>query len=287
MIASVNILSKSSTLELLRRLEIYPSRKLGQNFLVDANIVRKSLELAEIVPGDVVVEVGPGLGTLTAGLLAAGATVFAVEFDHRLASFLEGEFRAGLSTEANGRFHLLCADAVDKPRAGLPDGLPCWKVVANLPYAICSPWLEGILEGSLPQRMSLMLQLEAADRLLARPASKEFSALAVFLEGAYERTGFHTVSRTCFHPVPAVGSCLLALNKKSQPLHYSSEVRAAIRRLFTQRRKQLGGLCRGDDLLEAWLSETAEDGVSPQTRPEDVPMRAWRKLANRESKNNP
>ena len=160
-------LSPSATRELLGRLDHRPRRSLGQNFLVDGNIVRKSLELAEIAPGDDVVEIGPGLGTLTAALLEAGAEVWAVELDPLLHAHLASELVPG----ARGRLHLLPGDAVEHPLAGLPQDRAekGFRIVANLPYAVATPWLDAVLSGPLPTRMVLMLQQEDRHCCAARP----------------------------------------------------------------------------------------------------------------------
>ena len=162
------------TCEILRELGHNPSKKLGQNFLVDSNIVRKSLELAEVSEGDYVVEVGPGLGTLTGALLERGAKVFAVELDKKLFAHLRSYF-AG-----NANLNLVNADAVDFPLAALPAEVRNFKIVANLPYAISTPWLDAVLSGKLPSKMSLMLQKEAALRFSAKNSSGEYSPISIF-----------------------------------------------------------------------------------------------------------
>ena len=165
-------LSPTATRELLTRLNHAPKRFLGQNFLVDGNIVRKSLELARVERGDEVVEVGPGLGTLTTALLEAGANVWAVERDRTLHAHLAAE----LAPRFPATFHLLEGDAVEHPLAGLRPASGEFKVVANLPYAIATPWLDAVLEGPLPARLVLMLQQEAAQRYTAAPGTKSFGA---------------------------------------------------------------------------------------------------------------
>jgi 16S rRNA (adenine1518-N6/adenine1519-N6)-dimethyltransferase len=267
--AACNPPGPGKTRQLLAQLGHLPRRRLGQNFLIDGNIVRKSVRLADLVPGAAVVEVGPGLGTLTGALLAAGARVFAVELDPRLAAYLRATFGAAVD--------LLEGDAVALPRAGLPDPVAAagaWKVVANLPYAVTTPWLDALLAGPLPARMVLMLQREAAERLTAQPGSKTFSAISIFLHGAFQPIARHPVARSCFHPVPAVDSVLLALDRRPAPLRYPPDVRAAIRRLFGQRRKQLGALARGEPLLAAWAAR-----LEPTLRAEQVPLAAWQQLA--------
>ncbi|HET7536710.1 MAG TPA: 16S rRNA (adenine(1518)-N(6)/adenine(1519)-N(6))-dimethyltransferase RsmA, partial [Candidatus Didemnitutus sp.] len=199
-------LSPKDTLALLEKLGHQPKRFLGQNFLVDGNIVRKSLELAEVKPGDVVVEVGPGLGTLTSALIEAGAEVWAVEKDRSLHAHLEETLAA-----QHPKLHLLEGDAVEHPLAGLPAEKAGYKVVANLPYAISTPWMDAVLGGPLPERMVLMLQQEAAQRYIAAPGSKQFGAISIFVQSAFAADTGHKVAASCFFPKPDIESYLLNL----------------------------------------------------------------------------
>ena len=180
-------LTQASTRELLATLGHDPRRWLGQNFLVDPNLVRKSLVLGEVAPGDRVVEVGPGLGTLTGTLLEAGAQVWAVEKDVALAAHLRATFGA------RPAFNLLEGDAVEHPLAGIPEPERGFKVVANLPYAISSPWMEAVCLGPHPERLVLMLQREAAERLTAEVGTGHWSALTIQVDLAFERVGLHPV----------------------------------------------------------------------------------------------
>jgi len=172
-------LNPTSTRELLEALDHLPNKKLGQNFLVDGNIVRKSIELAEIDEGSSVVEVGPGLGTLTRAILGSGAKLWAVERDSTLAEYLRDKV-----VPQQPNFDLTEGDCLDHPRAGLPEELAesGFKIVANLPYAVSTPWMEAIISGPLPQRMVLMLQKEAADRYIADSGIKNFGAISIFLQ---------------------------------------------------------------------------------------------------------
>jgi 16S rRNA (adenine1518-N6/adenine1519-N6)-dimethyltransferase len=267
-------LTPSATRALLESLGHQPRKRLGQNFLIDGNIVRKSLQLAGIAAGDQVVEVGPGLGTLSSALLAAGAEVWAVELDATLAEHLRG------TKGAHPHFHLHEGDAVDAPTAGFTPVEGGYKIVANLPYAITSPWMDGVLSGPLPACMVLMMQKEAADRLTAQPGSKAFSAIAIFLQALFTIEGRHAVSRQCFFPAPGVDSVLLALRRRPDPLRFTTEARSFIRMLFTQRRKQIGSLVRGHPAGEAWVQSLEEIGVAPTTRPEAIPQAAWHRLAD-------
>lgn len=269
-------LSLSATRELLTRLGHGPRRWLGQNFLVDPNIVRKSLELGEVAPGDRVVEVGPGLGTLTGALLAAGAEVWAVEKDADLA----GHLRATLGS--NPAFHLTEGDAVDLPLAGLPRPEDDFKVVANLPYAISSPWMEAVCRGPHPSLMVLMLQREAADRLTAEVGTGHWSALTIQVDLSFERIALHPVPPRCFHPAPRVDSCLLVLRRRPQARRLSPKARDVARALFTQRRKQVGSSARrlfpDDPQVSAWLGGLSRHGLDTTARPEDIPSAAWLEL---------
>jgi 16S rRNA (adenine1518-N6/adenine1519-N6)-dimethyltransferase len=271
-------LTPSSTRDLLARLGHAPKRFLGQNFLVDGNIVRKSLELADVQPGDVVVEIGPGLGTLTTALLEAGAEVWAVEKDRTLHAHLTAE----LVPRFPETFHLLEGDAVEHPRAACPLHAGAdFKVVANLPYAIATPWLDAVLEGPLPARMVLMLQQEAAQRYAASPGSKSFGAISIFLQSAYDIAPGHKVAAACFHPRPDVESHLLNLRRKESPRVFPAGAKAVIRSCFQQRRKQIGALLRDrvPAATESVRQILARQGLTEQARPEAIPVGVWQELA--------
>lgn len=274
-------LTPSATRDLLSKLGHQPKRFLGQNFLVDGNIVRKSLELAGVTAGDTVVEIGPGLGTLTSALLDAGATVWAVEMDRNLHAHLTET----LVPKYPNTFHLLEGDAVEHPLAGFVPATASFKVVANLPYAIATPWLDGILAGPLPERMVLMLQQEAAQRYTAQPGTKAFGAISIFLQSAYAVAPGHKVEPACFFPRPDIDSYLLHLVRRPQPFVFEASTKAVIRACFQQRRKQIGGLLRDrlPDHGQAWLTRLAAAGFSAQTRPEAIPTELWHSIAVREA----
>lgn len=267
-------LSPSQTRALLDSLGHRPRKPLGQNFLIDGNIVRKSLQLADLKQGDTVVEIGPGLGTLTGAMLETGCTVQAVELDPILVQHL----RESVAPRFPERLHLLEADAVACPRAGLSPQAPSFKVVANLPYAITTPWIEAMLEDPLPSDLVLMMQKEAADRITAKPGTKAYGAISILIGAAYDRSGVHRVSRSCFYPVPGVDSLLLHLRRKSEPVLFPQNVRGLIRQLFTQRRKQIGSLLAKRPELHPWLDSLPDFGCSRTTRPEGIPLEAWLRL---------
>lgn len=275
-------LSPSATRELLASLGHQPKRFLGQNFLVDGNIVRKSLELAGVKPGDVVVEVGPGLGTLTSALLETGAEVWAVEKDRQLHAHLEET----LVKQYPASLHLMEGDAVDQPLAGFVSAAPDpsarpFKVVANLPYAISTPWMDEVLGGPLPERMVLMLQQEAAQRYIAAPGSKLFGSISIFVQSVFAVERGHKVAAGCFFPQPDIESYLLNLARRPEPFLFAPPVKRLIRACFQQRRKQIGSLLRGKlpDDGAGWLSTLPAAGLDSRARPEDIPVQLWQKLS--------
>ena len=273
-------LSPKQTRALLDQLAHFPNKKLGQNFLVDGNIVRKSIDMAELDANSHVVEVGPGLGTLTRAILSSGATVWAVERDATLTQHIRDTV-----VPEQPKLHLIEGDCLDYPRAELPilKAQSDFKIVANLPYAVSTPWMEAIISGPLPQRMVLMLQKEAADRYVASHGSKAFGAISIFLQSVYTAHSKHLVSAQCFHPAPKVDSALLRLDLREDAVHFSAAARECIRGIFTQRRKQLGALCKRDPHPEAreWFDSIVADGVKATVRPEELAIEYWQELAKR------
>ncbi|MDR1816598.1 MAG: ribosomal RNA small subunit methyltransferase A [Puniceicoccales bacterium] len=290
--------SARETRALLAALGHSPRHPLGQNFLVDGNIVAKSLRAAGVTTGDTVVEIGPGLGTLTAALLAAGANVYAVERDPVLADHL----RRWLLPRHSEKFHLVEGDAVALPLAGLPaaragggtgtggTGGGDFKVVANLPYAISTPWLDAVLASpALPSEMLVMLQRETADRFRARSDADGgdgsfVGAITVALDAAYERRSAGAVPAACFFPPPKVESALLHLRRRATPRRLAPETRRVLREIFVHRRKQLGGILRRlpaasappvAAALAAWTPTLERWGASARSRPGEVAFAAW------------
>ena len=239
--------------------------------------MRKSIELAGVKAGDAVVEIGPGLGTLTSALLDAGAEVWAVEKDRNLHAHLTDSL-----AQKQPRLHLLEGDAVEQPRAALPAERPGdFKVVANLPYAIATPWLDAVLSGPLPSVLVLMLQQEAAQRYAAKPGTKSFGAISIFLQSAYVIAPGHKVASGCFYPRPDVESYLLNLVRRPEPFVFAPEAKKLIRACFQQRRKQIRALLRDkltDEKSAVWLAELTAGGLGPQARPEQIPTALWQKF---------
>ena len=240
-----------------------PKRELGQHFLVDENILGVIGRLAELDPGDVVLEIGPGLGVLTRFLADRVAHVHAIELDRGL----EPELRASLGTRANIALHF--ADALRFDYGALRP--TPHKLIANLPYNVATPLVAESLEG-LPsiELWCVMVQREVADRLFAEPGTKAYGAVSVLVRLAAERTGFHPVSRTVFRPRPNVDSALVAFRRRDLPDDFG-RIKRLVAAAFSHRRKtlpnslELAGFATRGDAAAALKSEL---GRPPDTRAE-------------------
>jgi 16S rRNA (adenine1518-N6/adenine1519-N6)-dimethyltransferase len=262
----------------LKEHSLAPRKRLGQNFLIDANVARKSLEMAAIEAGDCVVEIGPGLGALTQLLLDQECEVHAIEKDAGLFRYLEED----LLPQYKRQLHLIHGDAMDKPLASLAQRKEHSKIVANLPYAISTPWLDAVLSGPLPSRMVLMLQMEAVNRFVADPGTRNFGPISLFLKSAYKVAEIHKVAARCFYPEPEVGSAILSLKRLEVPLLFPREIKEGIRQIFRQRRKQISSIIAKNPLnpqFQPWLQELIEQGMDPNTRPEAIGKDQWQLLA--------
>jgi 16S rRNA (adenine1518-N6/adenine1519-N6)-dimethyltransferase len=274
----VSLLGAAEIRALAADLDVTPTKKLGQNFVVDANTVRKIVHVARVQPGERVVEVGPGLGSLTLAILEAGASVTAVEIDHRLAERLPRT--AAAHGVADGALAVVDADAL---RVTELPGEPT-VLVANLPYNVSVPVLLHFLE-TFPtlQRGVVMVQAEVGERLAAPPGSKVYGAPSVKAAwyGPWRLAG--TVSRQVFWPVPIVDSVLVAFERDAEPRGTEDERRttfAIVDAAFQQRRKMLrqalsgliGSAAAASDLLEA-------AGVAPTARGEELSIDDFVRIA--------
>jgi 16S rRNA (adenine1518-N6/adenine1519-N6)-dimethyltransferase len=277
----VRLLGPGDIRELAAQLGVRPSKRLGQNFVVEAGTVRKIAALAGLRPDDVVLEVGPGLGSLTLALLEAGpGRVVAVEIDLALAGELPRIVSARAPALA-GRLAVVPADAL---RVGPPD-LPAAPsvLVANLPYNVAVPVLLHLLGavGSL-ERALVMVQAEVADRICAAPGSRVYGAPSAKLAWYADARPAGTVPRTVFWPVPNVDSRLVALYRHDPPATPASreEVFGVIDAAFGQRRKTLRAALAG------WAGSAAEAerllraaGIDPGARGESLGVAQFARLA--------
>jgi 16S rRNA (adenine1518-N6/adenine1519-N6)-dimethyltransferase len=272
------LLGPAEIRSLAAQLGVRPTKALGQNFVHDANTVRRIVRTAALSADDVVLEVGPGLGSLTLGLLEAGARVVAVEVDPVLGAALPGTV-AARAPESAGRLAVLVADALRLER--LPDPQPT-ALVANLPYNVAVPVVLHLLELLPTLRTGLvMVQAEVAERLAALPGTKAYGAPSVKVAWYASATRAGAVPRAVFWPVPNVDSGLVRLTRHAPPGGVArQDVFQVVDHAFAQRRKMLRSA------LASWAGSAAaatevlrEAGVDPTTRGEMLDLAAFARIA--------
>jgi 16S rRNA (adenine1518-N6/adenine1519-N6)-dimethyltransferase len=265
---------------LAAELDVRPTKKLGQNFVHDPNTVRRIVELSGVGPGDSVLEVGPGLGSLTLGLLATGAQVVAVEIDPVLAARLPGTARER-APEAAARLTVLERDALKVRAEELP--APPSTLVANLPYNVAVPVVLHLL-AELPSlsRALVMVQTEVADRMAAGPGSRTYGVPSVKLAwyGKVRKVG--AVPRAVFWPVPNVDSSLVSFERATEPVSDVAReaVFAVVDAAFAQRRKTLrAALASWAGSAERAGAALQSAGVDPSTRGEQLTVLEFARVA--------
>jgi 16S rRNA (adenine1518-N6/adenine1519-N6)-dimethyltransferase len=275
----VRLLGPADVRRLAAALAVRPTKRLGQNFVVDANTVRRIVRAAELAPGDVVLEVGPGLGSLTLGLLEYVAGVIAVEIDPVLARALPFTI-ADHAPTLTDRLTVVTADAL---RIDTVPGPAPTALVANLPYNVAVPVLLHLLE-TLPgvDHGLVMVQAEVADRLAAPPGSRTYGVPSVKAAWWARMTRAGAVPRSVFWPAPNVDSALVAFTRREPPATTATrqQVFAVVDAAFAQRRKSLRAALAG------WAGSpgAAEDalraaGIDPTTRGEALDVADFARLA--------
>ncbi|MFG2723336.1 16S rRNA (adenine(1518)-N(6)/adenine(1519)-N(6))-dimethyltransferase RsmA [Streptomyces sp. NPDC048416] len=274
------LLTPADVRELAAALGVRPTKQRGQNFVIDANTVRRIVRTAEVRPDDVAVEVGPGLGSLTLALLEAADRVVAVEIDDVLAAALPATIEARMPARAD-RFSLVHSDAMQIQ--DLP-GPPPTALVANLPYNVAVPVLLHMLD-RFPsiERTLVMVQAEVADRLAAKPGNKVYGVPSVKANWYADVKRAGSIGRNVFWPAPNVDSGLVSLVRRAAPVETTatkSEVFAVVDAAFAQRRKTLRAA------LSGWAGSPAAAeaalvgaGVSPQARGEALTVEEFAAIA--------
>lgn len=276
------LLDPASVRRIAAELDLRPTKQRGQNFVVDPNTVRRIVALSGIGADDVVLEIGPGLGSLTLGLLETGARVVAVEIEDRLAHRLERTVRERMGDDAAGRLAVVNADALEVSQ--LPGPTPS-ALVANLPYNVSVPVLLRMMELFPEWRTGLvMVQLEVADRLVAAPGSKVYGVPSAKVAWYAEATRVGTVPPKVFWPVPNVDSGLVRLARRPAPDTTATreDTFRVIDAAFAQRRKMLraalGSLAGSAAEASAAI---ADAGIDPQLRGEMLGVDAFAAIAER------
>ncbi|ASY34371.1 MULTISPECIES: 16S rRNA (adenine(1518)-N(6)/adenine(1519)-N(6))-dimethyltransferase RsmA [unclassified Streptomyces] len=274
------LLGPADIRELAAALDVRPTKQRGQNFVIDANTVRRIVRTAEVRETDTVVEVGPGLGSLTLALLEVAADVTAVEIDDTLAAALPATVAARLPEKA-AHFRLVHSDALRVRE--LPGPAPT-ALVANLPYNVAVPVLLHMLE-HFPsvERTLVMVQAEVADRLAAPPGSRVYGVPSVKAAWYAHVKRAGSIGRSVFWPAPNVDSGLVSLVRREEPLTTSAsrrEVFAVVDAAFAQRRKGLRAALAGWAGSAAAAEEALRAaGVSPQARGESLTVEEFARIA--------
>ena len=279
--AEVRLLSASDVRRLAAALAVRPTKRLGQNFVVDANTVRRIVRAAGLEDSDQVLEVGPGLGSLTLALLPHVSRVLAVEIDPVLARALPDTVTAHAPGLAD-RLDVIAADALQLRPEQLPGPAPT-AVVANLPYTVAVPVLLHLLE-TLPSidHGLVMVQSEVADRLAAAPGSRTYGVPSVKAAWWARTHRAGTVPRSVFWPVPNVDSALVAFTRTQPPATTATraEVFGLVDAAFAQRRKSLRAALAGWAGSAAAAEEALRAaGIDPSTRGEVLAVDDFARLA--------
>jgi 16S rRNA (adenine1518-N6/adenine1519-N6)-dimethyltransferase len=260
--------------QVLEQNQIQLTKSLGQNFLHDANQLRKIIETADLKKSDKVLEIGPGLGPLTALLVEHSGEVLAIEKDARLVEVLARRLTAS-------HLQIVQADALDLIKRE-PRDWSAWKLVANLPYSVASPILVELAQSpSPPERMVVTLQLEVAKRLMAECDSRDYGILTLLVQLQYEPRDFHKIPATCFFPEPDVDSAFVCLIRREVPLldrSLSSTFAKIVKLAFSQRRKMMLKLLKAHWPAERLLPAFDQIGISPQARAEAVTLQQFVRL---------
>lgn len=277
---TTRLLTASDIRALAARHDVRPTKVLGQNFVVDPGTVSRIVRAGGVEAGDVVMEVGPGLGSLTLGLLDAGASVVAVEIDAKLAEALPGTV-AEYAPDAADNLHVINMDAMAVTPADLP--LTPTRLVANLPYNVSVPVILHVL-ATFPaiETVLVMVQSEVAERIIAGPGSRVYGVPSAKVAWYAEAEPAGAIGRGIFWPVPRVDSQLVRLRRRPEPLTAASrdDVFAAIDAAFSQRRKTLRSA------LASWAGSPAEAedilraaGIDPSRRGETLTIEEFAHVA--------
>ena len=272
------IASPAVTRHILKAFGLRASKRLGQNFLVDGSVVKDIVAAAEIEEGDRVLEIGPGIGTLTQGLLEAGAHVTAVELDKKLPAVLAE------TLAAYDHLRIVPGDILKTDIRALMENQP-FKVAANLPYYITTPIIMTLLEQRLPiERLVTMVQKEVVVRMTARPGSKDYGALSIAVQYFTEPRIVMDVPPRAFMPAPEVTSAVVACRVRETPAAAPADEKLffrLIRAAFGQRRKMLLNALTGAGLTkEMSRAGLSAAGIAENTRGEQLSLADFARLSD-------
>ena len=274
-----------NTIEIIQKYEFMFQKKFGQNFLIDTHVLEKIINAAGVTKDDCVLEIGPGIGTMTQYLAENARQVVAVEIDRNLIPIL-GETLAAWDNVTIINEDILKVDIrelADRYNGGRPI-----KVVANLPYYITTPIIMGLFESGVPiDNITVMVQKEVADRMKEGPGSKDYGALSLAVQYYAKPEIVANVPPNCFMPRPKVGSAVIRLTRYAQPpvqVDDEKKMFRLVRASFNQRRKTLvNGLNNSPEVhatREAVLAALEQMGLSPTVRGEVLTLEQFAQLSN-------
>lgn len=277
--------NSKNTIEVLQKYDFVFQKKFGQNFLIDSHVLDKIVSAAGITKDDFVLEIGPGIGTMTQYLAASARKVFAVEIDKALIPILEDTLKEFDNVQVINQ-DILKVD-IKKLAEEHNDGKPI-KVVANLPYYITTPIIMGLFESQVPiDSITVMVQKEVADRMKVGPGTKDYGALSLAVQYYAEPYIVANVPPNCFMPRPKVGSAVIRLTRHEKPPVEVADEKLMfrlIRASFNQRRKTLAnGLNNSPELSysKEEIQQTIEKcGFKEGIRGEALTLEDFAKLAN-------
>lgn len=280
-----NLGNPKNTIEIIQKYEFVFQKKFGQNFLIDTHVLDKIIRAAGVTKEDFVLEIGPGIGTMTQYLAEAAKKVCAVEIDRNLIPILED------TLSGYDNIKIINEDILKVDVARLAEeengGRPI-KVVANLPYYITTPIIMGLFESHVPlENITIMVQKEVADRMQTGPGSKDYGALSLAVQYYARPYIVANVPPNCFMPRPKVGSAVIRLTRHEEPPVQVDDEKLMfrlIRASFNQRRKTLqNGLNNSPELQfskEEIAAAIEEMGLSPTIRGEALTLEQFAKLSN-------
>ena len=277
--------NSKNTIEVLQKYDFVFQKKFGQNFLIDSHVLDKIVSAAGITKDDFVLEIGPGIGTMTQYLAASARKVFAVEIDKALIPILEDTLKEFDNVQVINQ-DILKVD-IKKLAEEHNDGKPI-KVVANLPYYITTPIIMGLFESHVPlQSITVMVQKEVADRMQVGPGSKDYGALSLAVQYYAKPYIAANVPPNCFIPRPGVGSAVIRLTRYEEPpvtVKDESLMFKLIRASFNQRRKTLqNGIANSPELpySKAQVEKALEKmGLAANVRGESLTLAEFAKLSD-------
>jgi len=272
------IANKEVTLHILKTFGIRLQKKLGQNFLIDSEVVDRIVEAADIQAGEQVLEIGPGIGTLTQGLAETGAAITSVELDRHLIDIL------AKTLDGYDNVRIIHGDFLKLDISREIPGERC-KIIANLPYYITTPIIMRILEERMPVELLVtMVQKEVAERMVARPGTKEYGALSVAVQYYTEPEIVFIVPPTAFIPPPAVESAVIRCVVRKQPpvvLREEKMFFRVVKAAFSQRRKTLQNCLKSAGLTAETVSLVlGAAGIDGKRRGETLSLSEFAAVAN-------